>query len=97
MKKILGLFFLTILLGSCGNGRSKEEQQQYVDSLFHVISCSPTIVDGPYTLEDQLEACDLLIKEYPKKKDKFEEIKATIQLQIEQRDSENSYSMYDYE
>lgn len=76
---------------SCNNWRTKEEQKAYTDSLFHVISCSPTIVAGPYTLEDQLEACDLLIKEYPKKKEQFEDIKAIIQKQIEERDTEILY------
>lgn len=93
MKKIL-LMTLTVLclvFVSCGNGRTKEEQKAYTDSLFHVISCSPTIVAGPYTLEDQLNACDLLIKEYPSKKDEFEKIKATIQKQIEERDTEILY------
>lgn len=75
-------------LQSCSNGRSELEQQEYTDSLLHVISCSPTIVDSHYTLEDQLDACDLLIKEYPNKKSDFEEIKATIKKQIEERDNE---------
>lgn len=77
-----------LYLSSCGNGRSKEEQQEYTDSLFHVISCSPTIVEGPYTLEDQLDACELLIKEFPERESQFEEIKSTIKKQIEERDSQ---------
>lgn len=87
MKQLVGLFTLALLLGSCGSGRTEEEQKQYVDSLFHVVSCSPTIVDGPYTLEDQLEACDLLIKEYPDRKDQFEELKNTLRQQILTRDA----------
>lgn len=86
MKNIGFLFIVAMLLSSCGNVRSKEEQKEYVDSLFHVISCSPTIVSGPYTFEDQLDACDLLIKEFPNKKKSFEEIKTKIREQIEQRD-----------
>lgn len=87
MKKYIILTVSFILL-SCG-GRSKEEQKAYTDSLFHVISTSPSIVAGPYTLEDQLDACDKLIKEYPDKQDEFENLKATIQKQIDQRESES--------
>ena len=90
MKKVLFVPIISYILLSCG-GRSEVEQKAYTDSLFHVISCSPTIVSGPYTLEDQLNACDLLIKEYPKKKSEFEKIKETIQKQIKERDSENLY------
>lgn len=90
MKKFIGFLFFAILFCSCGNGRTETEQKQYIDSLFHVISCSPSIVDGPYTHENQLEACDLLIKEYPDRKQQFEEIKKSIQLQIDQLDSEES-------
>ena len=67
MNQLLTMIVAVVLMCSC-SGRSKEEQKAYTDSLFHVLSCSPTIVDGPYTLEDQLNACDLLIKEYPNKK-----------------------------
>lgn len=93
MRKILLMMMAVLCFGlaSCGNGRTEEEQKAYTDSLFHVISCSPTIVAGPYTLEDQLEACDLLIKEYPNKKEQFEDIKATIHKQIEERDTETLY------
>lgn len=95
MKSIIPIFLsliITAILSSCNSGvRSKEEHQQYVDSLFNVISSSPTIVDGSYTLTDQLEACDLLIKEYPDKKDDFEKIKATIQSQIDAQAKEDSY------
>ena len=80
----------SFLIVSCG-GRNAERQKAYTDSLMHVISCSPTIVDGPYTLEDQLNACDLLIKEYPEKKGKFEEIKVIIKKQIKDRDEDTGY------
>ena len=90
MKRFVTMIFSVALMCSCG-GRSKEEQKAYTDSLFHVISCSPTIVAGPYTLEDQLNACDLLIKEYPNKKDEFENLKETIRKQIKDRDAEFSY------
>ena len=88
-------FLVAIQLTSCGNGRSEAEQKKYVDSLFHVISCSPSIVDGPYTLEEQLEACDLLIREYPNKKEDFESIKVQIQEQIRQRGSEETKYLND--
>lgn len=86
MNKILPSIILqtSIFVISCG-GRSVEQQKVYTDSLMHVISCSPTIVDGPYTLEDQLNACDMLIKEYPEKKEKFEKIKSAIKKQIKER------------
>ena len=91
MKKLLiAVFAITVLAASC-SGRSKEEQKAYTDSLFNVITCSPTIVRSSYTLEDQLNACDLLIEEYPEKKDKIEKIKKIIQKQIADRDSENLY------
>ena len=90
MKRFVTMIFAVALMCSCG-GRSKEEQKAYTDSLFHVISCSPTIVAGPYTLEDQLNACDLLIKEYPNKKDEFENLKETIRTQIKDRAAEFSY------
>ncbi len=80
MKKTLIVFSAFIMI-SCG-GRTKEEQKAYEDSLFHVISCSPTIVAGPYTLEDQLNACDLLIKERPEDKEEILLIKDKIQEQI---------------
>lgn len=86
-KFIIMATFAIILLGSCGNGRTKEEQKAYTDSLFHVISCSPTIVGGPYTLENQLNACDLLIEEYPDRKSEIEKIKKTIQLQIREQNN----------
>lgn len=88
MKNSLLLIAVSIIMVSCG-GRSKEEQKAYTDSLFHVISSSPSIVAGPYTLEDQLDACDKLIKEFPNKKEEFEEMKKTIRNQIAQRDSES--------
>ena len=94
MKKFIGIFFYAILFCSCGNGKTETEQKQYIDSLFNVISSSPSVVDGPYTLENQLEACDLLIMEYPDRKEQFEEIKESIQLQIKQRDAEES--IYDF-
>ena len=90
MKRFVTMIFAVALMCSCG-GRSKEEQKAYTDSLFHVISCSPTIVAGPYTLEDQLNACDLLIKEYPNKKDEIENLKETIRKQIKDSDAEFSY------
>lgn len=88
MVKFFGFLMFTLLFCSCSSGRTEAEQKQYIDSLFHVISCSPSIVDGPYTLENQLEACDLLIKEYPNRKQQFEKIKESIHLQIERRDSD---------
>ena len=90
MKRFVTMIIAVALICSCG-GRSKEEQKAYTDSLFHVISCSPTIVAGPYTLEDQLNACDLLINEYPNKKDEIENLKETIRKQIKDRDAEFSY------
>lgn len=87
MKKELIVFSALIMI-SCG-GRTKEEQKAYEDSLFHVISCSPTIVTGPYTLEDQLNACDLLIKERPKDKEKLLLIKNKIQEQITEEYTSN--------
>lgn len=92
MKKILPFATLlaSLLAVSCG-GRNAEQQKAYTDSLMHIISCSPTIVDGPYTLEDQLNACDLLIKEYPEKKERLEEIKATIKKQMQNRNMEIDY------
>lgn len=90
MKKmtfIIMVTFAIILLASCGNGRTKEEQKAYTDSLFHVISCSPAIVGGSYTLENQLDACELLIEEYPDKKSEIEEIKEKIQLQIKEQNN----------
>lgn len=86
MKRILFLIFVCSLIYSC-NRRSNAEQKEYTDSLFHVLSCSPTIVDGPYSLEDQLNACDLLMDEYPDKKDEFEKRKKEIKHQIQSRDS----------
>ncbi len=86
MKRILLIIFAGLLVSSC-NRRSESEQKEYTDSLFHVLSCSPTIVDGPYSLEDQLNACDLLMDEYPEKKDEFETIKKEIEHQIQSRDS----------
>lgn len=88
MIKFIGILLSALLFCSCSNRRTEAEQKQYIDSLFHVISCSPSIVDGPYTLENQLEACDLLIKEYPDRKKQFEDLKESIHLQIEQRDSD---------
>lgn len=76
---IVGCSFLTV---ACG-GRTKAEQKAYEDSLFHVISASPTIVNGAYTLQDQLNACDLLIKEHPEKKEELEVIKQQIQQEID--------------
>lgn len=90
MKYFFFFIFTVSLLFSCGR-RSQAEQKAYTDSLFHVISCSPTIVAGPYTLEDQLNACDLLIKEYPNKQAEFQNIKETIQKRIKERDLENLY------
>lgn len=87
MKKILLLFALASVLCSC-DGRSKAEKQAYVDSLFHVLSCSPTIVAGPYTLEDQLNACDLLMKEYPQLKKDWEKVRADILKKIEMEEAE---------
>ena len=91
MKKVLIAIPTAVLLvsASCG-GRSQAEQKAYEDSLYHVISCSPSIIDGPYTMEDQLEACDLLIKEWPGKREELEKIKEGIMHQIEVRDSEIS-------
>lgn len=85
MKKVL-LFIATTFILSC-NGRSKEEQKAYVDSLFHVVSCSPTIVAGPYTLKDRLDACDKLIEEYPEYREQGEKVRATIIEQIKDRDA----------
>lgn len=90
MKKAFVIVFIALLITSC-SGRSEEEQKAYTDSLFHVITCSPTIVRSSYTLEDQLNACELLIEEYPERKDKIEKIKKIIQKQIADRDSENLY------
>lgn len=94
MKSIISIFLsllIPAILSSCNSGaRSTEEHQQYVDSLFNVISSSPMIVNGPYSLTDQLEACDLLIKEFPDKKNDFEQIKATIQTQIDALTNEDS-------
>ena len=89
MKKMLQTLIgiiCPLLLCSCGNGRTEAENKAYTDSLFNVVSSSPTIVAGRYTLEDQLEACDLLIKEYPNKKDEFIAIKDIIKKQINERD-----------
>lgn len=91
VKKIAPLMAMTAILCSCGSERSEAEQKAYTDSLFHVISCSPTMVHSAYTLEDQLNACNLLIKEYPKQKEKFENVKSLIREQIRVRDSEFSY------
>lgn len=95
MKSIITIslsLLITAILSSCNSGaKSKEEHQQYVDSLFNVIGSSPKIVDVTYSLSDQLEACDLLIKEYPNRKDEFEKIKTTIQTQIDERANEDSY------
>ena len=89
MKRlILPIAICTITILSC-NKRSKSEQKAYVDSLFHVLSCSPTIVAGPYSLEDQLNACDLLIKEYPEKKEQFEVVRKEIEQQIHDRDNKS--------
>lgn len=94
MKSIITIsipLLITAIPSSCNSGtESKEEHQQYVDSLFNVISSSPKIVDGTYSLSDQLEACDLLIKEYPSRKDEFEKIKTTIQTQIDEQANEDS-------
>ena len=80
MNKTLSSIILqtSIFVISCG-GRSVEQQKAYTDSLMHVI------IDSPYTLEDQLNACDMLIKEYPEKKEKFEKIKSAIKKQIKER------------
>lgn len=90
MKKALIVITTSLLTISCG-GRSTEQQKIYTDSLMHVISCSPTIIDGSYTLEDQINACDLLIKEFPEEKERFEEIKATIKKQIQNQEMETYY------
>ena len=87
VRKIVPLLVMIAALGSCGNKRSEAEQKAYTDSLYHVISCSPTVVQGEYTLEDQLDACNLLIKEYPKQKGRFEQVKSSIREQIRVRDS----------
>lgn len=89
MKRILYIIFGCLFIVSC-NKRSKAEQKTYIDSLFHVLSCSPTIVNGPYSLEDQVNACDLLMDEYPEKKEEFEKIKKRIENQIQERDSSSN-------
>lgn len=87
MEKIIPVITLVLLVTMTSCGRSSEAKKAYIDSLYHVIQCSPTIVAGPYTLEDQLHACDLLLEEYPEKKEKIERIKKDIEHQIEERDN----------
>lgn len=88
MKKILPIIAAITIFTLFSCGRSPEAKKAYIDSLFHVIQCSPTIVAGPYTLEDQLHACDLLMDELPaEKRNRLKIIKKGIEHKIEERDN----------
>lgn len=88
MEKIIPVITLVLLVTMTSCGRSSEAKKAYIDSLYHVIQCSPTIVAGPYTLEDQLHACDLLMDELPaEKRNRLEIIKKGIEHKIDERDN----------